>query len=84
MSYAKLMQIIQNSKFIIIKTNPIQTSPFTSYIGYKAHKYHKSTKKSHSHFVISNNIFIFAVNFKSNEVFYNTNLIHGTSFEQKR
>ena len=54
------MQIIQNSKFIIIKTNPIQTSPFTNYIGYKAHKYHKSTKKSHSHFVISNNIFIFA------------------------
>lgn len=45
MSYAKLMQIIQNSKFIIIKTNPIQTSPFKNYIGYKAHKYHKSTKK---------------------------------------
>lgn len=45
MSYAKLMQIIQNSKFIIIKTNSIQTSPFTNYIGYKAHKYHKSTKK---------------------------------------
>lgn len=44
MSYAKLMQIIQNSKFIIIKTKPIQTSPFTNYIGYKAHKYHKSTK----------------------------------------
>lgn len=84
MSYAKLMQIIQNSKFIIIKTNSIQTSPFTNYIGYKAHKYNKSTKKSHSHFVISNNIFNFAVNFKSNEVFYNTNLIHGTSFEQKR
>lgn len=84
MSYAKLMQIIQNSKFIIIKTNPIQTSPFTNYIGYKVHKYNKSTKKSHSHFVISNNIFNFAVNFKSNEVFYNTNLIHGTSFEQKR
>ena len=33
---------------------------------------------------VANNIFIFAVNFKSNEVFYNTNLIHGTSFEQKR
>lgn len=69
MSYAKLMQIIQNSKFIIIKTNPIQTSPFTNHIGYKAHKYHKSTKKSHSHFVISNNIFNFAVNLSQTKFF---------------
>lgn len=64
MSYAKLMQIIQNSKFIIIKLLKSKLVQIPSLLILKHRFITKVQKKSESHFAISNNIVKFAENFK--------------------
>lgn len=65
MSYAKLMQIIQNSKFIIIKLLKFKLVQIPSLLILKHRFITKVQKKSESHFGISNNIVKFAEIFKS-------------------